>query len=104
MNNHDIIIGEIKDSVELGDILDTLVNEGHYGISGTPYSDEALVHIYEDLKKRGVNITNPKHILRRYKETSVKDALGDYGYHDEETLREELDPIYLKSGLILITD
>lgn len=104
MDNNDIIMSDIKDSDELGDILYTLVNEGHYGISGTPYSDEALVHIYEDLKERGVNITSPKHILRRYKETSVKDALGDYGYTNEEELMEHLDPICLKSGLILVID
>lgn len=104
MNKDEINISLIKDASELDDILYTIVNEGHYGISGEPYSEEAIAHIYADLKKRGVQITNVKHILRRYKETSVKDALGDYGYRDEATLREEVEHVSLSNGLILILD
>lgn len=103
-NNHDIDLRNINSPEELGEILYNLVNEGHYGISGEPYSDEAMIHIYKDLKNRGVQITSPKHILRQYKETSVKDALGDYGYRDEATLREEIEHIDLSNGMILVTD
>lgn len=100
-------IQDIKDDAMLGDVLYDLINndEYGYGISGNLFSDEALEYVFKDLvENHAKEEITAKNIIEHYREISMRDAMRDYGYMTEEEVMEQLDPICLKSGLILVID